>query len=476
MWLTISRVVSLGLLFLAYTQLLRYLGAASYGQLQSALSLVTLFGVVIDFGIQQYIIKKISEDKTQAKRYFHNFLAIELVLAALVYGAMVSTALLLNYEPIVVKAVIFAGLGAAIHGLTYPFLAVMSAYYDLKKVAVLNMVATIINISVIFIVIYFGFSIVALTTQQIIYAVVAIVVYYQFIKKYIPSPDVIVGLRSLDYALVKKIFIAVLPFSMLVGFSTLYNRIDVLLIKQMLGNTEVGLYSAAYKLFDLMGFFPAVVSHSLYPVFATLMVQGSVAEVKVTLERYLRFMIAAALPMGVGGMVLAVPLITLLAGSNFASDAEILESARALMVLIWAPAILFIYIVVNSLVISQLTRFAVMATGVNLVINVVGNIILIPRIGIMGAAIMTLVSETIQAGIYFYLVKKKITDFKFFSYVWQPLIASLVMGAVIFQVQTMALPIVVILGAAVYGIMLLLLRFFRRDDFTFIKSLLGRGI
>lgn len=89
MWLSVSRIISLILLFLAYTQLFRYLGPYQSGQFQFVLSYVTLFGVVIDFGIQQYIIKKISEDRTQAKKYFHNFLAVEVVLALLVYGAMV---------------------------------------------------------------------------------------------------------------------------------------------------------------------------------------------------------------------------------------------------------------------------------------------------------------------------------------------------------------------------------------------------
>src|SRR6478672_7396966 len=90
LWLTISRVISLILLFLAYFFLTKYLGPYRYGQLQFVLSYVTLFGVVIDFGIQQYIIKKISEDRTQAKRYFQNFFAVELVLILIVYGAMLA--------------------------------------------------------------------------------------------------------------------------------------------------------------------------------------------------------------------------------------------------------------------------------------------------------------------------------------------------------------------------------------------------
>jgi O-antigen/teichoic acid export membrane protein len=57
-WLSVSRVAALVLLFLAYAQLFRYLGPHSSGQYQFVLSFVTIFGIIVDFGIQQYIIKK----------------------------------------------------------------------------------------------------------------------------------------------------------------------------------------------------------------------------------------------------------------------------------------------------------------------------------------------------------------------------------------------------------------------------------
>ncbi len=469
MWLTISRIISLVLLFLAYAFLTRYLGAYQFGQFQFVLSYVTLFGVIIDFGIQQYIIKKISEQPEHAKKFFHNFLAIEVVLVVVVYAAMVSVAKINGYEPLVMRAIMIAGIGAAVHGLTYPFLAVITAFYDLKKAAFLNFLASLINVIIIGITIYFKLSILFLVCQQVIYASIAVVLYYHFVQKFIGKPQVLKGVRSLDWQLVRKIFKAALPFALLVGFSTLYNRIDVVLITKYLGYAETGLYTAAYKFFDLLAFFPAVVSHSLYPVFASLMAQRNVREIKQTMERYLRFMVAVSLPIAVGGMLLARPIITLLAGNQFA------DAAPVLAVLVWAPAILFMYIVVNSLVISQLTKFAMIITGANVVLNIVGNIILLPRVGIIGAAAMTVASEFIQGVFYFYFVRRKITNFKFFSNTWKPIIAAVVMGAVVWVVRDWQLFVVVILGAIVYALVLLSLQFFHKEDIVFAKKLLSRG-
>ncbi len=453
---------------MAYLLLTSYLGPYKYGQFQFVLSYVTLFGVVIDFGIQQYIIKKISEDRTQAKKYFHNFLAVEIVLASLVYGAMVGVAFFNGYEKDVIHAIMLAGLGAAVHGLTYPFLAVITSFYDLKKAAFLNFLASLINVGMIFLTIWVGGGIVMLTAQQVIYATLAIIIYYHFIQKHIGKPEIIKGILSADRGLIKLIMKAALPFALLVGFSTVYNRIDIVLITKILGYTQTGLYTAAYKFFDLLAFFPAVVSHALYPLFATLMAEGKMAEIRATLEKYLRFMAALAFPIGVGGSILATQIIGILS-PDYASAAPVLA------VLVWAPSILFMYIVVNSLVISQLTKFAMIITGVNVAINLIGNIILLPRIGIIGAAIMTLASEFLQGLFYFYFVRKKITDFRFFSLIWKPILASLVMGAVVWFVKD-SIFIAVPVGVIVYGLALVVLRFFKSDDIGYIKTLFSRAV
>jgi O-antigen/teichoic acid export membrane protein len=251
------------------------------------------------------------------------------------------------------------------------------------------------------------------------------------------------------------------PFALLVGFSAIYNRIDVVIITSMLGFAQTGIYTSAYKFFDLLNFFPASVSHALFPALSGFMAKGKIAEVKITLEKYLRLMIAIALPMAVGGTILSKQLILLVAGQQF------IEASRVLSVLIWAIAILFIYIPVNSLVISQLTKKAVAITGINVIINIVGNIILLPIYGIIASAIMTVVSELIQGVFYFYFVRKNITDFAFWSILWKPALASAIMGVMVWHVREVNLLRGVFLGVVSYAVSLYLFKFFKEINFKF---------
>ncbi len=467
-WLSLSRIISLILLFLAYLFLTSYLGPYRYGQFQFVLSYSTLFGVMVDFGLQQYIIKKISEDKSQAKKYFHNFLVVEIVLASLLYVVMVAVAYYNNYDREVIHAIIVSGLGMTLTGLTYPFLSVVTAFYDLKKAAILNFLSSFINFLIILLTIWLHGGIVMLVTQQVVYAIVALIIYYFLIQKHIGKPEILRGLFSLDSKIVKGIIKYGPPFALLAGFATLYNRIDVVLIKHFYDYSQVGLYSAAYKIFDLLAFFPAVVAYALYPLFASLMAEKKIGEVRDIIEKYLRMMTAIALPMAVGGMLLSNQLMGIL-------DARFSNAAPVLSIVVWAPAVLYIYVVANSLVISQLTKWAVVITATNVLINIIGNIILLPHYGIKGAAVMTVVSETFQAIFYFYFVRTKVTNFKFFSLVWRPVLGAIVMGVVVWYFRAWPLVPAVVLGVVVYGAALLALRFFQKDDIAFVKSFLKRG-
>src|ERR1041384_3854447 len=103
----------------------------------------------------------------------------------------------------------------------------MTAFTDLKKVAFINFLNSLINVATIFGVIYFHKHIVLLASNQIIFSSLGLVLYYRFIKKYIPQPEVVRAALTLDWVLVRQIMIAAFPFALLVGFSTIYNRIDV---------------------------------------------------------------------------------------------------------------------------------------------------------------------------------------------------------------------------------------------------------
>ena len=470
-WLTLSRVVALLMLFLAYRLLLPYFGPFGTGQYFYIQSYVLLFSTVVDFGIQQFITKKISEQPDRAKEYFQKFFSFEIVIAIFLYLLLVSVASFRHYDQAVFFGICIAGLGMLTNALTYPYLAVMAAFQDMRKVAWVNFLNSCVNFTLIFATVYFRHYIVFLSSVTFIFGVLDLFVYRYFVKKHIPNPEILKGLNLFDFNLIKSILKQAWPFTLLVGFSAIYNRVDVVIITLLKGYVQTGLYTTAYRIFDLLNFFPAVVSYTLFPFFTGLMAKNAIAEVRVNLEKYVGLMIALALPMAVGGMILSAPIISLLTNH----DPRYSYSATVLAILIWAPAIQFIYIPANSLVISQLTKKAMAITGANVIINIVGNVILIPHFGIKAAAIMTVVSESVQGTFYFYFIYRGITKFKFVSLLVKPLLAAALMGVILWPLRTHSLLISLPAGAAAYFIILVFTGFLKREDLQLVKGFFRRG-
>ena len=85
---------------------------------------------------------------------------------------------------------------------------------------------------------------------------------------------------------------------------------------------------------------------------------------------------------------------------------------------------------------------------------------------------MTVVSELLQGIFYFYFVRKNITHFKFLSILWKPALASAMMGFVVWQAREMNLIYSMIIGAGVYGLILVLIGFIKKEDINSFLSIL----
>ncbi len=191
--------------------------------------------------------------------------------------------------------------------------------------------------------------------------------------------------------------------------------------------------------------------------------------VRDALKNYTRYMIALAVPLAIGGVVLAPKLILLVAGPSFYSGFP------ALQILVFGSAILFIYAAVNSIMINKLTRIAAWITFANIFVNSIGNLLLIPHYGFKAAAFMTVFSELTQAGLYFYFVNTRIVSFRFFRYFIKPVLAAALMAVILYPFRFHPIYMTLPLGAVAYAVLILLSGFFERTDLDRIKRLLSRS-
>ncbi len=167
-------------------------------------------------------------------------------------------------------------------------------------------------------------------------------------------------------------------------FAFLMLRVDLLMIRYLLGTTETGYYSIAANMADLIYLLPAVVGSILFPKLSAL------ADVQAKWQMTRKAALGVGLlvcPLVVLLMLLAQPLIRILYGAAF------LPSVGPFLIL----SVAMIFYAVNNMFANYLASigspwFSVYIWIIGAALNVLLNALTIPRLGIRGAALSSLIS------------------------------------------------------------------------------------
>lgn len=214
------------------------------------------------------------------------------------------------------------------------------------------------------------------------------------------------------------------------GFlGTLTKTIDVVLIALLLGEAQVGLYSAAYRIcFLVVGL--AVALHAAYlPRLARAAIEGLDAASAIT-HRAFQSSASLAVPLVVGGWILASPLLENLFGAPFA------DAHNAFRLLLLAMGVLFLHgVLLHVLVVFDRTRpellIRVGAAGLNAILNLMW----IPRFGIEGAAMATVLAEILVLVLRL-VVGRRLGITVGGGFLIKPLLASALMAAIMLGIDS----------------------------------------
>jgi len=165
----------------------------------------------------------------------------------------------------------------------------------------------------------------------------------------------------------------------------LYMRIDVVMLRTMAGDTATGIYAAATRVSEVFYFVPVAITTSVSPLIIGLRKSNE--------ELYLHRMsqLLLALSLSLVTTFAAKFIVNALFGSIFSQAAPILA------VHIWASAFVFLGVAQSPWDVSEnAISYSLFRTIAGAIINIVMNLVLIPHLTGMGAAIATLVSYAVS--------------------------------------------------------------------------------
>lgn len=448
-WLSVSQIGSRFIRAAIMIYAARILGAEQYGVFSYALSLAGFFTVFADAGISAIMTREASRKSDQRSEYFSTAFWIKCGMLA------VSAGLLVFVAPY------FSKIQAA--NALLPLIAILtimdglrdfsvSFFRALEKMELEALVTTLTNLAIAI----FGFAILAYSTTAgaLATSYVASSALGTLAAIFILKEEFIKVVSHFRRELVKPLIFAIGPLAIFNLLGVFMLNTDTVIIGLLLDAKNIGYYAVAQRVIQIFYAFPGVLASAMFPAMARAANDGNNTKSRLLAEYGMVAVMAMALPMVVGGIILGQPIMALLYGQEY------IPATPAFQILMVTLLILFPGLVLSNYNIAyNAQKKIVIAFLLGAISNVAFDFLLIPRWGIAGSAIATLIAQTLNFG-YIWIVMKKINYFEIGGYFKKIIPATLIMATASYFMNLLGVNVIVniIISAALYGGILYLLR------------------
>lgn len=376
--------MGLGLLVGAWVA--RYLGPSLYGELAYLLAFVAFFQAISELGLNGIAIRDMSRDRQASPVILGTVFRLRLITGFFCWLAAISSMALFRPGDLHTLA-----LTAIVSGsLVFQAADTVDLWFQSQTQSRRTVIAKTIS--------YLANSLfkvaLILSKAPLIYFAIAglaeialssIALYFSYRR--FPAPFV----WGWDIKWGKQLLKESWPY-MLSGLAIMvYMRIDQIMIREMLGTQELGIFSAALPLSTTWYFIPMMISQSAGPSIAKKKQSDTVGYNR-AIDRLFSMMWWVMLPLSAIIALLSGPIVQLLYGKAYAASASVLAVhvfanipvALGVMQSIW---------MINE----RRNTLSLIKTVIGAVTNVGLNLLLIPKYGAVGAAIATVFSYMVAA-------------------------------------------------------------------------------
>jgi O-antigen/teichoic acid export membrane protein len=456
------RVINLAMGVVVTALVARTLGRAGYGQWSTNFVVLTLVGYFMTFGTESVVVREAARDPEHELEWLGADTMLRLISLGPVMLASAAAIVLLHRS----DEMLIAGL---ILVLTMPFggVGALQLLFRLRvnnrvPMLVLTVRSVLWGVAVIFIYLNNGGMIelaLAMAVTNAVGTLVQTVAALRLVGRW-PRPQ-----SKRLRALVREAIPVGLAWTLVIA----YARIDQVLVFVIAGSKEAGLYGSARNILDQSSFVPVSIMTTLAPVIA--------ASWPANRERLFRTSRLTAELMAIGSLgalafacVASEEIVRLIYGAPFVPGASALPVFGAAFVFIC-----FNYLNSNLLITFGMQNRLALVSLIALVVNLIGNFILIPLIGFMGAAWMTLVTEIVVFVVSGAIVVRKLeVPIPAPGRITRTLLAAVLLGGALAALKAAGQPLVVLIFAAcvTYPALLFGLRAISVAD---VRVILGRG-
>jgi len=441
--------------------LTRYLGVSGYGEYTIIFTYVSFWAILADFGFFWVLVREISKPNTDHEEIFHNVITLKALFGLVVFILCSLVGFLIPQYSWTVK------IGVALISASWFWMSLNSTYVgllqsklEMYKASISEIVGRLIILVGVYYLIRINASLYGILWIYIIGNLVNFLISLYFGSKYI----------KFRFRYNPKMWLFILkestPLLILSFVGMIHFKIDTVILSLMKGATDVGIYGVPSKIFEIILLVPGIFVGNVFPIL-TQYYHNKDERLNSSIQKTFDFLVVIAIPIVVGLVVLAWPIINFIAGSEYlkASSVSIgsltFPAPRILIILaisVGFSCILNIFS--NLLTILGKQRSQVMPMIVITVINVTLNIILIPRYSYLAAAVVNCFTNLIMFFWWSHLTHRYLKFKLEYNITSKVLFASLVMGLLLYFFRSYNILLTTSLGIITYFSVCLIIKVF----------------
>jgi O-antigen/teichoic acid export membrane protein len=448
-----SQIITWGSSFVLMLFLPRYLGTEEYGRLFLAISVTTIFEMIVQFGAQYHIAKEVALSHDDAPDLFVNSVVIRTLLWFL---SMIATALFVyfaGYPQMTTNLILILAGSKLWEGIATVARACFQGFERMAPPAVSVVLERLFLMGAGLVALFMGGS------SMTIAIVMAVSTLLRGITLMISLPRIIPALPGVDWTRISALVRHGMPYFLWSVFAVVYYRIDAVMLSLMTPDAVVGWYGAAFRIFDILMFFPSIYTTALLPVIARLS-RNAHKDLFHTMRNSLEFMLIAGIPIATLVYTFADDMVPFLFGAEG-------FSASVIIIKLFCLGLVFVYIDfvlgAGAIASDKQRQWSIVALAA-IPVNIGLNYLLIPYYqstsgnGGIGAAIATLATEIFVMGWAIKLLPRNLLRFSWVQAAGRSISAALIMVGVIDYLRATGLnwTMIAAIGVALYVMIMLL--------------------
>ena len=424
----------------------RHVGSAGLGAYVTAIAYYQLIATGAELGVSTYLVREIGAAPERTSELVGRATTLATAMSVLVTGAVWLAVPHLGYSSDLRTALAIAALAVLPASIATILQAVFVAHRRVEIETAVTIVSGIATVALSAVVLARGHGVVAVVVVFVAVRAAATIAYVVVTNGWIARIRPVVSPRALVSMLRD-----VRPFALSSLIGALFARPEIFLLSIFATEATVGRYSAAYKIVDLWQLVPQTFMTNVYPLLARAHRAGE-RTVSGLQRMSAAVLLAIGVPVTVGLVLAARPIVHTFFGDGFDSSILVLQVLAPSVVLFCIHSVLWRSLSARGDH-DQVLRVQVWTVGVRLVLGAV----LIAAVGAVGAAVAVVATLALHNGL---LARRLAEDGRRMvdaRTLWPTLVASLAMGVAVVVAGDLPLPALVVVAAAVYAAAMALL-------------------